>query len=151
MGNTAFDLIASFYPLLEQIVFGSTLILSRRFFARRVTSPVWDARTSWRRILRCLIELLGGGKQAKSSLLTCGERIEATLAACWGPMLLARSLWREFGLESILDDLAPKNKQGAKDRETAFGRSSAGGHLTLSSGQPARAGAMPGARFCLWT
>ena len=37
MGKTSFDLIASFYPLLEQIVFGSTLSRSRRFFARRVT------------------------------------------------------------------------------------------------------------------
>jgi len=36
MGNTTFDLIANFYPLLEQIVFGSTLSRSRRFFARRV-------------------------------------------------------------------------------------------------------------------
>jgi ubiquinone/menaquinone biosynthesis C-methylase UbiE len=37
MGNTTFDLIASFYPLLEQIVFGSTLSQTRRFFARRVS------------------------------------------------------------------------------------------------------------------
>jgi ubiquinone/menaquinone biosynthesis C-methylase UbiE len=36
MGNTTFDLIANFYPLLEQIVFRSTLSRSRRFFARRV-------------------------------------------------------------------------------------------------------------------
>src|SRR6266481_7361273 len=58
--------------------------------------------------LESLIELLGGGKKTKSSSLTCGEPIEATLAACWGPMLVARSLWREFGLESILEGLAPK-------------------------------------------
>ena len=37
MGKATFDSIASFYPLLEQIVFGSTLSRSRRFFARRVT------------------------------------------------------------------------------------------------------------------
>jgi ubiquinone/menaquinone biosynthesis C-methylase UbiE len=37
MGKATFDSIASFYPLLEQIIFGSTLSRSRRFFARRVT------------------------------------------------------------------------------------------------------------------
>src|SRR5271165_276567 len=64
--------------------------------------------------LESLIELLGGGKKTKSSSLSCGERIEATLAACWGPMLVARSLWREFGLESVLDGLAPKTNSVQK-------------------------------------
>ena len=58
--------------------------------------------------LESLIELLGGAKKSKSASPSCGEPIEATVAACWGPMLVARSLWREFGLESILDGLAPK-------------------------------------------
>lgn len=58
--------------------------------------------------LESLIELLGGAKKSKSASSSCGEPIEATVAACWGPMLVARSLWREFGLESILDGLAPK-------------------------------------------
>lgn len=58
--------------------------------------------------LESLIALLGGGKKTKSSSLDSDERIEATVAACWGPMLVARFLWREFGLESILDGLAPK-------------------------------------------
>src|SRR5271165_467173 len=58
--------------------------------------------------LENLVELLGGGKETKTSPPSCGERIEPTVAACWGPMLVARSLWREFGLESILDGLAPK-------------------------------------------
>lgn len=58
--------------------------------------------------LESLIELLGGGKKTKASSVSSDERIEATLAACWGPMLVARSLWSEFGLESILDGLAPK-------------------------------------------
>jgi transposase len=58
--------------------------------------------------LESLIELLGGAKKSKSASRSCGEPIEATVAACWGPMLVARSLWREFGLESILDGLAPK-------------------------------------------
>ena len=32
MGKATFDLIASFYPLLEQIVFGSALSQARRTF-----------------------------------------------------------------------------------------------------------------------
>jgi len=58
--------------------------------------------------LESLIELLGGTKQTKSSWANCAEPIEATQAACWGPMLVARWLWRELGLESILDGLVPK-------------------------------------------
>ena len=64
--------------------------------------------------LESLIELLGDGKKTKTSSPSCAERIEATLAACWGPMLVARSLWREFGLESIVDDLAPKTNRVPK-------------------------------------
>jgi ubiquinone/menaquinone biosynthesis C-methylase UbiE len=36
MGKATFDLIASFYPLLEQTVFGSTLSRARRIFIPRV-------------------------------------------------------------------------------------------------------------------
>jgi ubiquinone/menaquinone biosynthesis C-methylase UbiE len=36
MGNTTFDMIADWYPLLEQIVFGSALTRSRSFFTRQV-------------------------------------------------------------------------------------------------------------------
>jgi ubiquinone/menaquinone biosynthesis C-methylase UbiE len=36
MGKATFDWIASFYPLLEQIVFGSTLTRARRFFINQV-------------------------------------------------------------------------------------------------------------------
>jgi transposase len=57
--------------------------------------------------LESLIKLLGGEKtkQVRSS---CPEPIEATAAACWGPMLVARALWRELGLEAIVDSLGPK-------------------------------------------
>ena len=58
--------------------------------------------------LESLIELLGGAKKTKESSASCAEPIEATQAACWGPMLVACWLWRELGLESILDGLAPK-------------------------------------------
>jgi ubiquinone/menaquinone biosynthesis C-methylase UbiE len=36
MRKATFDSVASFYPLLERVVFGSTLSRSRKFFARRV-------------------------------------------------------------------------------------------------------------------
>jgi ubiquinone/menaquinone biosynthesis C-methylase UbiE len=36
MGKATFDLIASFYPLMEQTVFGSTLSQARRFFITQV-------------------------------------------------------------------------------------------------------------------
>ena len=64
--------------------------------------------------LESLIQLLGGGKKTKANPLSCAEPIEATVAACWGPMLVARSLWRELGLESILDGLAPKTNTAQK-------------------------------------
>jgi ubiquinone/menaquinone biosynthesis C-methylase UbiE len=38
MGKATFDLIASFYPLLEQTIFGSTLSRARRIFMTRVTA-----------------------------------------------------------------------------------------------------------------
>jgi hypothetical protein len=64
--------------------------------------------------LESLIQLLGGGKKTKANSLSCPQPIEATVAACWGPMLVARSLWRELGLESILDGLAPKTNTAQK-------------------------------------
>jgi hypothetical protein len=67
--------------------------------------------------LESLIELLGGGKRTKGS---SAERIEATLAACWGPMLVARWLWRELGLENILDGLAPKTSSVQKAGRLPF-------------------------------
>jgi len=49
--------------------------------------------------------------------------------------------------------LGAKNKPDAKGRQTPFGGLSAGagGQSALPSGQQARAGAMAGERFCLWT
>jgi len=68
--------------------------------------------------LESLIELLGGGQRTKGS--SAAERIEATLAACWGPMLVARWLWRELGLENILDGLAPKANRVQKAGRLPF-------------------------------
>jgi hypothetical protein len=64
--------------------------------------------------LEGLIKLLSGGKETKANPPSSGRDIEATSAACWGPMLVARSLWREFDLESILDGLAPKTSSVQK-------------------------------------
>jgi len=64
--------------------------------------------------LESLIKLLGGGKQTEVNSLNGAEPIEPTQAACWGPMLVARSLWRELGLESILDGLAAKTNRAPK-------------------------------------
>jgi len=68
--------------------------------------------------LESLIELLGGGQRTKGS--SAAERIEATFAACWGPMLVARWLWRELGLENILDGLAPKTNRVQKAGRLPF-------------------------------
>ena len=68
--------------------------------------------------LESLIELLGGGQRTKGS--SAAERIEATLAACWGPMLVARWLWRELGLENILDGLASKTNRVQKAGRLPF-------------------------------
>jgi ubiquinone/menaquinone biosynthesis C-methylase UbiE len=38
MGQSTFDLVANFYPLLEQLVFGSTLNQARRSFARQISA-----------------------------------------------------------------------------------------------------------------
>jgi hypothetical protein len=92
----------------------------------RLVEAYWDNGRSKQRVvanlgrkdllaphLESLIKLLGG-KQTKASSLNGAEAIEPTQAACWGPMLVARSLWRELGLESILDGLAPKTNRVQK-------------------------------------
>src|SRR5260370_37332917 len=103
--------------------------------------------------LESLIKLLGGGKRTKGSSATCAERIEATLAACWGPMLVARWLWARTGSGEHSGWVGAKNKPCAKGRQTPFCRSSAGvgGQSSLPSVQRARIGAMAGERFCLGT
>jgi transposase len=96
----------------------------------RLVEAYWDNGRSKQRIianlgrkdllaphLESLIELLGGGKRTKGS---SAQRIEATLAACWGPMLVARWLWRELGLENILDGLAPKTSSVQKAGRLPF-------------------------------
>jgi transposase len=93
----------------------------------RLVEAYWESGRSKQRVvanlgrkdllaphLESLVELLGGAKKTKSGSTSCAEPIEATFAACWGPMLVARCLWRELGLESILDGLVPKTKSVPK-------------------------------------
>jgi transposase len=92
----------------------------------RLVEAYWDNGRSKQRVvanlgrkdllaphLESLIKLLGGAKQPTAS--SSGDAaIEPTHAACWGPMLAARSLWRELGLENIVDALALKRLRRQK-------------------------------------
>jgi transposase len=60
-----------------------------------------------------LVRLLGNEKPAGQALVSA-EQVDAQQAAVWGPMLVARSLWRELGLEAILDRCQPS----VRKRET---------------------------------
>jgi hypothetical protein len=69
----------------------------------RLVEAYWENGHSKQRVIAnlgqgspCAASLrvsLSGGKK-KDSSLSCAEPIEATFAACWGPMLVARWLWR---------------------------------------------------------
>lgn len=63
--------------------------------------------------LETLVRLLGTEKPASQALVRA-EQVDAQQAAVWGPMLVARSLWRELGLEAILDRCQPR----VRKRET---------------------------------
>lgn len=56
--------------------------------------------------LDSLVQLLGGETRAAAS-------VDATGAWDWGPMLAASVLWRELGLETILDRLGPPARRDA--------------------------------------
>jgi len=56
--------------------------------------------------LESLVRILHGDEPptATASKPSLGaDDVRAQQASCWGPMLVARTLWRELGLESILD------------------------------------------------
>jgi len=58
--------------------------------------------------LDSLVRLLRGEPRGNAALRV-GE-VQATGAWDWGPMLVARTLWRELGLESILDRLGGRGQ-----------------------------------------
>ena len=88
MGKTSFDLIASFYPLLEQIVFGSKLSRARRFFARRVTegNKILLIGEGNGRFLFEMVKLASSGSFAvvdsSARMLTAAGRRIATVDRC---------------------------------------------------------------------
>ncbi|HMK86226.1 MAG TPA: IS1634 family transposase [Steroidobacteraceae bacterium] len=53
--------------------------------------------------LESLMRILGAGPEAATDGALKSDDVHAQQASCWGPMLGARTLWRELGLESILD------------------------------------------------
>ena len=60
--------------------------------------------------LDALVRVLGGAGAETSAPLRA-EAVQAEQAACWGPMLVARTLWRELGLEAILDACAGRRRR----------------------------------------
>lgn len=58
--------------------------------------------------LDALVRLLRGEPRANAPAPV--GRVQATEAWDWGPMLVARTLWRELGLESILDRLGGRGQ-----------------------------------------
>ncbi|PYN12501.1 MAG: IS1634 family transposase [Candidatus Rokuibacteriota bacterium] len=52
--------------------------------------------------LEALVRLLDG-ERVGTAAKPRGDAVQADQAACWGPMLVARALWRELGLETIFD------------------------------------------------
>src|SRR5713101_6658091 len=62
--------------------------------------------------LDALVRVLGGARAATAPTLQA-EAVQAEQAACWGPMLVARTLWRELGLEAILDACEGRRRRAA--------------------------------------
>lgn len=58
-----------------------------------------------------LVRILQGGEPCKG-LRVSAEHVEPLEAAVWGPMLVARHLWQELGLQSILDGCEGRRRRG---------------------------------------
>jgi transposase len=61
--------------------------------------------------LEALVRLLRGDRAAPAARPDRAG-VQAEQAACWGPMLLARALWQELGLETILDACDGRRRRG---------------------------------------
>ncbi len=59
--------------------------------------------------LEALVRLLRG-ERAPAAARVAPAPVQAEQAACWGPLLVARTLWRELGLEAILDACAGRRR-----------------------------------------
>lgn len=63
--------------------------------------------------LDSLIHIIRGEQPTPTPVLT-PDQVRADQSACWGPMLVARKLWEELGLESILDACEGRQKRSDK-------------------------------------
>jgi transposase len=61
--------------------------------------------------LDALVRLLRGDHSVPAARPTRAA-VQAEQAACWGPLLVARTLWRELGLEAILDACNDRRHRG---------------------------------------
>ena len=90
----------------------------------RLVESYWDKGRSKQRVvaslgrkdllephLDSLVRIVRGDQRPKSLE---PEAVEPKRAYCWGPMLAARRLWEELGLESILD--ACESRRRGKDK-----------------------------------
>lgn len=60
--------------------------------------------------LGTLVRLLSPEHQASDTLVTAAQ-VQPQQTAVWGPMLVTRALWRELGLEEILDRCQPPKQK----------------------------------------
>lgn len=92
----------------------------------RLVEAYWEGGRSKQRIvmslgrkdllaphLDSLIRVIRGEQSAPVSP-TDLDKIQANQAACWGTMLVARTLWEELGLHSILDGCESKHRPSDK-------------------------------------
>lgn len=63
--------------------------------------------------LDSLTRILRGDQRDEPTIDNLND-VRAEQAACWGPMLVARRLWQELGLEAILDSCEGKKRNGEK-------------------------------------
>lgn len=91
----------------------------------RLVEAYWEGGRSKQRIvlslgrkdliaphLDSLIRIIRG--ESVPALVEADHRVRADQAACWGPMLVARKLWEELGLESILDACEGRQRRPEK-------------------------------------
>jgi transposase len=94
----------------------------------RLVESYWEDGTSKQRVvcnlgrkdllaphLEALNRILGGGSIVEER--RCGavpEQLSAIDAACWGPMLVARQLWQELGLDRTLSKLGGRGKKDGR-------------------------------------
>lgn len=96
----------------------------------RLVEAYWDNGQSKQRVvaslgrkdllaphLDSLTRILKGEQKSEGMLNSATvNTVQPKEAACWGPMLVARHLWQELGLEQILDSCQPRSSSSDKAR-----------------------------------